>query len=300
MTLASFYLANEYWFAATQLALAMLGMGATLRVKDFMEVLLEPKAVCFGLAMQLLVTPLVALLFISFMPLSSELVIAIALIAAIPGGTTSNIFTYLARGNASLSIAVTAVTTVACLVTTPLVLAFLVGDYLPEDFVMPARQIASEIGMFLLAPLVLGMGILHIWPGSARQVAKWGIRISLGIIVLIVVGSSGAGRIDLAAYGHDNALLFTVFFGVLLLASAIFPRLVGLGRRDRVALEMEVVVRNVNLGLLISASLFPAVGAGADSPGRNLLISILLYGALQMVAAVPLIYLNGRKLKHRG
>ena len=100
----------------------MLGMGATLTGKDFRDVLLEPRAVSFGTGIQLLLVPLTAFLFIQFPGVGTGVAVGIALIAAIPGGTTSNIFTYLARGNFALSICITAVTTLACLVSTPLIL----------------------------------------------------------------------------------------------------------------------------------------------------------------------------------
>lgn len=76
-----------------------------------------------------------------------------ALIAAIPGGTTSNIFTYMARGNTPLSILITGITTVACLLTTPLILSLIITQYLPTDFTMPTGKIIIEIALTLLLPL---------------------------------------------------------------------------------------------------------------------------------------------------
>ena len=119
------YIEYEYWVAVVQLVLAMLGMGAGLRVSDFQKVVLKPKAVNVGLLMQLVIVPLTALLFILATDLPPGMIIGIAIIAAIPGGTSSNIFTFMARGNVPLSISITAFTSVACLVTTPLILDFL-------------------------------------------------------------------------------------------------------------------------------------------------------------------------------
>ena len=111
------YIEYEYWVAAVQLVLAMLGMGAGLQGADFKKVALQPKAASVGLAMQLVAVPLVALGFIMITDLPPGMVIGIAIIAAIPGGTVSNIFTFMARGNVPLSISITALTSLACLAT---------------------------------------------------------------------------------------------------------------------------------------------------------------------------------------
>ena len=91
--MVQWYLEYEYWVAVVQLVLAMLGMGAGLRVADFQKVVLQPKAVNVGLLMQLVIVPLVAFGFIVFTNLPTGMIIGIAIIAAIPGGTSSNIVT---------------------------------------------------------------------------------------------------------------------------------------------------------------------------------------------------------------
>ena len=123
---AEFYVQYEYWFAAVQLVLAMLGMGATLTGRDFRDVVSEPRAVSLGTIIQIVIVPLSAYLFLRLLGIQDGVAVGLALIAAIPGGTVSNIFTFLARGNSALSISITALTTLACLVTTPLILSALI------------------------------------------------------------------------------------------------------------------------------------------------------------------------------
>ncbi|GAB3095637.1 bile acid:sodium symporter family protein [Aestuariicella hydrocarbonica] len=283
------YVENEYWFAAVQLFLAMLGMGATLRLQDFTTVLKTPKAVTLGCLTQLVAVPLVTFGLIVSLGLTGGVLVGIALIAAIPGGSVSNIFTYLAKGSVPLSISVTAFTTVACLITTPLILGFLISAYMPPDFTMPARQIATEITLCLLIPLILGMLILQFLPGLSAWVSRWGIRGSLFAIMCIVVGSAGAGRLNVGAFGWSNVALIGLFFLLLAAIGALLPRLFRLVREDSTAIEMEVVVRNINLGLLIKVSLFPAVHGVDDPLGNFVLFSLLLYGALQTFLGLALV-----------
>jgi BASS family bile acid:Na+ symporter len=288
------YIEYEYWFAAFQLSFAMLGMGATLTIIDFKEVMREPRAVTFGIIIQLVLVPLIAFVFISYAGLSPGVAIGIALIASIPGGTISNIFTYLARGNTPLSISITGLTTFACLITTPLILGLLVTQYLPTDFVMPAEKIISDIALTLLLPLVVGMMLLRYVSQHAGWVSKWSIRASLFGIFLIVAGSGSAGRLDVNAFGMENIGLVSAFVAILVVSSWGVARLLRLSREDSTAIEMEVVVRNINLGLLIKASMFPAIAGSAGTMGDMVLFTLLLYGGQQTLIAALITFQRRR------
>ncbi len=292
--MGDFYVQYEYWFATFQLVMAMLGMGATLTVRDFGDILREPRSVTLGLCVQLLVVPVVAFIFLRGFGVGGGVAIGIALLAAIPGGTTSNIFTFFARGNSALSISITAVTTLACLVTTPLILTLLISDNLPADFSMPTGQIVTEIALTLLLPLAIGMAYLYLYPVPAAIVSKWCIRASLIGILLIVVGSASAGRLDLEAFGMDN-LRLVFYFAVLLVATGwAAPRLFRLSRPDSTAVEFEVIVRNANLGVMLKASLFPAAAGATAQLGDTVLFTVLFYGGLQLLIAPVLIRIYSR------
>lgn len=288
------YIRYEFWLAAVQLALAMFGMGATLTFEDFKDVLREPKAVILGVSLQLLLVPLAAYAFIHGAGIVGGVAVGIALVAAIPGGTTSNIFTYMSRGNSPLSISITGITTVACLVTTPLILSALIAEYLPASFAMPVAQVFRDIALVLLLPLSLGMAFLRRNPDQAPAVSKWAIRISLFTILLIIVGSSSAGRLDGEAFGAQNAWLVLAFTCVLVVLGRMVPWALRLPKADCAAIEMEAVVRNTNLGVLIKASMFPIVVGGDNQMGDMVLFTVLLYGGLQMLLAALLIFYNRR------
>lgn len=288
------YVEYEYWFAATQLIFAMLGMGATLTAGDFKDVMREPRAVSFGITIQLILVPLIAFLFIHAAGVTAAVAVGIALIAAIPGGATSNIFTYMARGNIPLSISITGLTTLACLISTPLILALLITDYLPANFAMPSGQIIRDIALTLLLPLAIGMIILRFLRDHAGWISRWSIRASLFGILLIVVGSASAGRLDVAAFGSENLLLVCAFIVILSISAWFASRLLRLSRTDSTAIEMEVIVRNVNLAVLIKASMFPAAAGGVNALGDMVLFTVLLYGGLQMLVAAAVITLRRR------
>jgi len=288
-----FYIRHEYWFAAAQLILAMLGMGATLQFRDFVAVFLRPRSLLIGLGIQLLLVPVIVWSLIAFTAPTTGLAIGLALCAAIPGGTMSNVFTFLARGHVALSIALTAVTTVACLLTTPIILGLLIADQMPASFVMPTAKIASEITLVLLLPLALGMCVLQFKPARAANFSRWCIRASIFVIALVIIGATGAGRIDIDKFGLDNLQVMVMLVLTLATVSWLAPRLFGLDRFDCTAINIEATVRNSNMGLLIKASLFPAVVGVVDPVGDMVLFTVLLYGGLAIPAGIVQIYLHG-------
>ena len=292
--MAELYIKYEYWVAVFQLSLAMLGMGATLTARDFRDVIIEPLAISLGTIIQLVFVPLAAFVFLRAFGVSGGVAVGIALIAAIPGGTISNVFTFFARGNAALSISITAITTLLCLFTTPLILSLMIGEYMPDNFTMPKGQIVKEIALILLLPLVLGMVYLYLLPRSAPVLSKWSIRGSILGILTIVVGSAAAGRLDMSAFGYDNVLLVALFAAFLTAMGALLPRLMRLSRPDATAIEFEVNLRNINLGVLIKVSIFPAAAAETVQLGNMVLFTLLLFGALQLLFAPILISLYRR------
>jgi BASS family bile acid:Na+ symporter len=292
--MADLYVKYEYWIAVWQLVLSMLGMGATLTTRDFRAVVFAPMAISVGTVIQLVAVPVMAFIFMRLLGVQDGLAVGIALIAAIPGGTVSNIFTFLARGNAALSISITAVTTLVCLVSTPLILSLMISEYLPADFTMPKTQIMKEIALTLLLPLVLGMLYLHLYPRSAPTLSKWSIRGSLLGILAIVVGSALAGRLNMTAFGYGNMLLLVLFTLALALTGYLLPRLMGISRADGTAILFEVNVRNVNLGVLIKASIFPAAVVETAHLGNTVLLTLILFGALQLILSPVLIGLYRR------
>ncbi|CAM3686755.1 bile acid:sodium symporter family protein [Parendozoicomonas haliclonae] len=291
--MGAFYIQNEYWFSVFQLVTAMIGMGATLTPKDFREILLEPKAVTSGLAIQLVLVPLITFFFIAAFGLVGGVAFGLAMIAAIPGGSTSNIFTHFAKGNVALSVAITAITTLACLVTTPFILGLLISADMPADFIMPTGRIMKEITLNLLLPLSLGMLYLRFFPGTAEVFSKWCVRISMFGLLMIIVGAASSGRLDIKVFGLTNVALMALFILVMALASWLVSwGVLRLSQRDAIAVDMEVVVRNINLGLMVKVLLFPAVEGQPDPVGDMMLFTLLLYGALQTFAAIGLVGLK--------
>ena len=139
-----FYPAYEEHFAQVQLTLFMLGMGATLTVGDFGNVLKRPRSLVLALSVQIVISPLIALAVSHLFGLSGGIALGLILAASMPGGATAKAFVFLARGSGPLAISLTVVSTIAAIVTVPLTFQLFARDYVPANHEMP---IAASFAM---------------------------------------------------------------------------------------------------------------------------------------------------------
>ncbi|MDX2166047.1 MAG: bile acid:sodium symporter family protein [Deltaproteobacteria bacterium] len=287
------YIRHEWWFAAVQLALAMFGMGATLRLDDFVAVFRQPKAFVVGFVIQVVGIPLLAMAFTAALAPPPGLGFGLILVAAMPGGAMSNVVTWFARSNVPLSIALTAMVTLTCMVTTPIVLRLLADDLVRADFVMPIGAIAFDIAACLLVPLGLGMIAGAPLPHHRRElIARWCIRASLAVVLLIAIGSAGAGRLGGDALAGSSLLIILLFAVAVQQAGTLPSWALGLSRADAGSIAIEAAIRNTNLALLLKASLFPAAPGVADPMADGVLITALLYGAMAAPLTIPLVLVH--------
>lgn len=286
--LTSTYKLVEPALVPLQLLLAMLGMGATMVVSDFTSVLRDPRGLAIGLFVQLLCVPMLALSLVHGLGVGEGWAVGLLLVSAVPGGAFSNLLTFLGKGNVALSIAITTVTTLAAVVTVPLVLRVSAGTFLPDDFQFPVPRVMAEIFGYLLIPLAVGMVIRRLTPRLAPAISRWAIRSSVAFIVLITLGSLGTGRIRVGEYGFGPPLVIILFGATLAFAVPHLCRLLGRYDDDTVAISVEVAVRNVGLGLLVLHFFFP----GQPEQG-HVLFSALFYAGVSPWFALPIV------LRHR-
>jgi BASS family bile acid:Na+ symporter len=265
----------------------MLGMGALLGPRDFVAIVRSPAALIVGLVLQLGLVPLTAFAIGAALAVPAGIAAGLVLVAAVPGGTMSNVVTHLGRGNIALSIGLTAVTTAGALATTPILLRLYVGDFLPADFEMPVGQVAFEIGLTLLVPLALGMAIGERFANLRQAFSKWTIRGSLAVIAVIIVGAAGSDRLDPRSYGALGLASIALLCAAFQLLAWLCCRGARLGAADRLAVVIEVTIRNTNLAILLKASLFPAEAGKLDPIGDGMFFAAALYGGFAILFAAP-------------
>ncbi|MCA9175002.1 MAG: bile acid:sodium symporter family protein [Planctomycetales bacterium] len=288
----------EYWLCAVLLVLSMVGMGATLTAREFLQIAKAPRPVLLVLAAQIVFAPLLALLLARVLFLQPGIAMGLLVVSSLPGGTFSNLLTYLGRGNVALSISSTAFCTLMSLVTTALVLKLFAGHRLPNQFEMPVGRIVSEVGAFLLLPLLAGMTLRRFGPRWSVPVSRRAVQASLVLLGVFVVAALGSGRVKPFSYGlRAPVALFLYFTGSLWLGYglALWQRY---SMHDGFAMAIEVSVRNTGLGLLLNASLFPAdseVGAG-DALGAGVVYVLLAYSAVSLGMSLLEVYVKRNRI----
>jgi bile acid:Na+ symporter, BASS family len=220
--------------------LILFGMGMTLTFEDFARVLKMPKAVLVGMALQFTVMPLVGFMCARAFGLTAEVAAGLILIGSCPGGVASNVIAYLARGNVPLSVSMTACSTLASPVMTPLAMRLLAGTYVPIEFL---PMMLSILKMIIL-PLVVGILIHRYLPKLARILVQVLPLLAMLSICIIIVVTIALSRDDLLKIG-------LTLFGASVLHNAIGyllgyqgARLVGLEARDCCTVALEVGIQN--------------------------------------------------------
>jgi BASS family bile acid:Na+ symporter len=283
----------EYHFARTQLILFTLGMGMTLSVADFLEIVRRPVSFASGLIGHLFVVPFVAVAINAIGDFDPGIAVGLILVAAMPGGAMSKFFAYFGRGNMALSISLTGVSTLLSLVTVPTMLQLLASKHI-SNFQMPINDIMIDFALCLLLPLLLGLIVSRVWHKHRLLLSKICIRIGLAVVIVMVAGSLGSGRIRPAQYGWGVPLAIILFCVIGQQLNMLPFYILRWPRRDRLAVGIEVTMRNMNLALLIKAQLFPE----ADELGNGVLFVILFYAAAAMGAGLPL-SLNHRRMARK-
>jgi BASS family bile acid:Na+ symporter len=161
-------------FLPLALFVIMLGMGLGLKIDDFKRVFTEPKGVLVGLIAQLLLLPLVGFGLATLFPLSPELAVGVVILATCPGGSTSNLMTYLAKGNVALSITLTAISSVITVLTIPLIINVAMRHFLEAETTLqlPFVKTVIQIAVITLVPISIGMALHRYAPKFAATAEK--------------------------------------------------------------------------------------------------------------------------------
>ncbi|BAD79336.1 sodium-dependent transporter [Synechococcus elongatus PCC 6301] len=238
------------------LVIIMFGMGLTLTVQDFRRVWIAPKAVAIGLIAQLVMLPLPGSAIASLTPLSPELAVGVIILAACPGGPTSNLFTFLAAGDVALSITLTAISSLITVFSIPWVVNLGLQAFLDQTstFQLPFGPTVVQIAVVAIIPVVLGMLVRHYAPQLAQRTDRSLRWISTAFLAAVIVGFFAQERQNILAF-------FQSVGGVVLLLNLLAMALgVGLASLTRLGyarattIGLEVGIQNGTLAIAIAAS----------------------------------------------
>ncbi|KFI28687.1 sodium transporter [Haematobacter massiliensis] len=241
----------------TLLAIIMFGMGLTISADDFREVARRPYDVGVGVLGQFLIMPLLAVLLTKIIPMPPEVAAGVILVGCCPGGTSSNVMTYLAKGDVALSVACTSVTTLLAPVVTPFLVWMLASEFLPVD----GWAMFLSIVKVVLIPLALGFAAQKIMPGFVRKAVPALPLVSVIGIVLIVAAVVAASRASILQSGLMIFAVVVLHNGLGYLIGYFAAKAAGLSLAKRKAIAIEVGMQNSGLGAALATAYFSPLAA---------------------------------------
>lgn len=240
------------------LAFIMFTLGLGLSISDFSNVFKKPKNFLIGLVSQLIFLPFVGLILVIIWPLPIEIAIGVMLIAAAPGGVTSNILTFFARGDVALSVSLTAVMSLLSAISVPIVLALsigLIGDSsLPESISLTG--IALSMFLIVTLPVLLGMGVRSFLNSLTLKIEKSARFISTLLFVLVLLGAILAERENVVSYFAQTGLVVLALNILMMLIAFYWSGFFGTGISQKKAIAIECGLQNGTLAIFVGTTVF--------------------------------------------
>lgn len=256
------------WVLNLTLALVMFGVALDLRLADFRRALRAPRAVIAGVVGQWLLLPALSYGLIVLLQPAPSLALGMIMVAACPGGNTSNFLAHLARGETPVSIALTTLSTLGAVITTPFHLAFWGSRYAPTAPLLRAvdldvLDLAATIGLILILPLALGMVLTARRPALAARLRVPMRRLSIGAFALFIVAALGKNFGHFLAHIHLVFGLVALHNGLAFALGWLTGRAFGVSDAARRTLTIEVGIQNTGLGLVLTFDFFAGLGGMA-------------------------------------
>jgi BASS family bile acid:Na+ symporter len=239
------------------LAFIMFSLGLGLQLEDFRRILRQPKALLVGVLCHFVALPLVCWGLLGLWGLGGVFAVGFMILAACPTGTTSNLLTYIARGDVALAVSFTAVASVATIFTLPLVVSWSLQHYLgaTHTVALPVASVMGQVFLMLGLPVSLGMLVRHYAPQRAARIEPVATKVATVLFVVIVA----LAIVKNWALLRDNFSDLAPFALVLNLTMLAFgfaaALLVRLPRRQAVTLGIETAVQNATLALVVASSI---------------------------------------------
>ena len=264
------------------LAIVMLGMGLSLLPVDFKRITRYPIAIAIGIACQILLLPLIAALIALVVPMQPEIAVGLIILAVCPGGPSSNLVTYLAKGDVALSVSLTAVSSVIAVFTIPLFANLALQYFLGTnaEIALPIGSTMLQIFLITLLPTVIGMAIRQQFPDTARRLEKQMSRLATGLLALIIL------LLLVSESSRLPGFLVQVGIGVVLLnllamlSGFLAGKVFRLSPAQQISIAIEVGIQNGTLAIAITAGLLNNPDMAVPAAVYSLFMYVTGFGAI--------------------
>lgn len=234
------------------LGIIMFGLGLSLTPEDFRRVARSPKPVIVALVCQLLLLPLICFALVKLLDLPALLAIGMMLLAASPGGTSANLFSHLFRGDVALNVSLTAVNSVICIFTLPLITNLAISHYDQDDSVSLQFAKVVEVFAIVLVPVAIGMLVRAKATAFALRMDR-PVRIGSAVILaVLVLGILADQAENVGDYLADVGVAAALFCAISLVVGYLVPKVFGVREEQAIASSMEIGVHNATLAIYVA------------------------------------------------
>ena len=245
-------------FLPLALAFIMFALGLGLTGDDFLRVFKQPRDFFVGALSQIILLPIVAFALVKLWPISPELAVGVMIIAAAPGGATSNLLTSFAKGDVALSISLTAIISLLCVLTIPFIvltsLNLLMGTNMAREFSLV--DIAMNMFLIVTVPVILGLLFRKFASSVAITFEPTAKKISGGLFVLVLIGAIISERANIISY-FSQAGLITLFLNLIMMVIAFYlAQFFGSGREQKRCITIECGLQNGTLAIVAATTIF--------------------------------------------
>ena len=249
-------------FLPLALAFIMFALGLGLTGLDFLRVIKQPKDFFVGAIGQIILLPVIAFILISIWPISPELAIGVMIIAAAPGGVTSNILTSFAKGDVALSVSLTAIISLLCVVTVPFIIVTSLSLLGIDSIAQNISLTGMAISMFLIVtvPVIIGMVFRKFASNVALKFEPFAKKISMVLFFIVLLGAILAEKDNIVSYFADAGLITLILNVVMMFVAFYIAQLLGTGNSQKKCIAIECGLQNGTLAIFVGTTLF---GGGA-------------------------------------
>jgi len=249
-------------FLPLALAFIMFALGLGLTGLDFLRVIKQPKDFLVGAISQIILLPVIAFILISIWPISPELAIGVMIIAAAPGGVTSNILTSFAKGDVALSVSLTAIISLLSVVTVPFIIVTSLSLLSIDSITQNISLTSMAISMFLIVtvPVIIGMIFRKFASNLALKFEPVAKKISMVLFIIVLLGAILAEKDNIVSYFADAGLVTLILNVLMMIVAFSVAQLLGTGNSQKKSIAIECGLQNGTLAIFVGTTLF---GGGA-------------------------------------
>lgn len=263
------------------LALIMLGMGMLLKLANFQSVAHHPKALILGLSSQMILVPLVALLLLQIFKLPPLLAVGLLILSFSPGGATSNLFSYLAKGDVALSIALTTIASFITPFTIPLLTELALQMQMGEnkEIIIPIGLTMKRLFLVTIVPVVIGMSLRIFKPAITDKIQPWIHRISMLLFTIVIFSIIFQQWDNMPKFLNQVGSITLIMIVLTLSLGYYIAKLSGLGIQQTKTLSIEVGMQNGGIALLVTQGVLhnPTMSIVPVIYGLIMLIPVLIF-----------------------